>query len=95
MKEDVNEVLAGAIEGVASRNNAEKTLNILANVVLICGILASVVCLFSMIGGERVFNPSGLATTLLIFFSSLISCCLMKVLANISLTLKEINKKLK
>ena len=41
------------------------------------------------------FNPSGFATTIMILISSLVSWSFMKVLANISLTLKDINKKMK
>ena len=41
------------------------------------------------------FTRSGFATTIMILISSLVSWSFMKVLANISLTLKDINKKMK
>lgn len=118
MEENVNEVLGIKEESQvtpevqkedsqntdSSNNSAENTLTVIANVVLVCGILASVICLFTIVWvrnpaytyiDKYMFNPSGFATTIMIVMSSLISWSFMKVLANISLTLKDINKKMK
>lgn len=85
-------------------NGAEKTLSGLADIILIVGIIVTIICLFtlcfvevpkSMYSTEKVFSPSGFATTIMVLFSSLISWSVMCVLANISLTLKELNGKIK
>lgn len=87
-------------------NSAENTLTTIANIVLVCGIIATVICLFTVCFVEQIkpgytyltekaFNPAGFVTTIMVLFSSLISWSLMKVLANISITLKEINQKTK
>lgn len=44
---------------------------------------------------KKIFNLAGFATTIMVLLSSLISWGFLKVLANISLTLKEINHKTK
>lgn len=115
MEENVNDVLGVATENTptvktaaeepkAADNSAEKTLIMIANIVLVCGIIATIVCLFSIVWVEDpswtyrtkyMFNPSGFVTTIMVLFTSLISWSFMKVLANISITLKEINTKTK
>lgn len=105
MEEKVNESMAEnkPLEVKEINNNAEYTLNVIANIVLICGIISTVICLFTIVFKEeshyyfteRVFSPSGFATTIMVLFSSLISWGFLKVLANISLTLKELNSKIK
>lgn len=82
--------------------NIEKILVIIANSILVCGLLAVFICIFCLVfqnrispyGTDIVFNPGGFAITLTILFSTLMSWGLMKVLVNISLTLKKINAKL-
>lgn len=84
-------------------NSAEKTLATIADIILIVGIIVTVICLFtlcfvevpkSMYSTKTEFSPSGFATTVMVLFSSLISWSVMKVLSNISLTLKELNSKI-
>lgn len=113
MEENVNEVL-GVVEnstpgtkGTEAQkvdNSAENTLLTIATIVLICGIIASVVCFCSMViiedpsyhySKHYMFNPAGFATTIMVLLSSLISWGLLKVLANISLTLKDIRGRIK
>lgn len=88
-------------------NSAENTLSVIANIVLVCGIIATVICLFTIVfvdnpdylgldfQSERIFNVEGFVSTFMILFSSVISWSLLKVVANISITLKEINNKTK
>ena len=85
-------------------NSAENTLKVIATIVLVCGIIAAVICLFTVAfiqdpefhyTSKKIFNPAGFATTIMVLLSSLISWGFLKVLANISLTLKEINHKTK
>ena len=86
--------------------SAEVTLLTIATIVLWCGIIASVICLVTLCFievpkpgyhyiTEHKFNPAGFATTIMVLFSSLISWGVLKVLANISITLKSINSKMK
>ena len=85
-------------------NSAEKTLATIADIILVVGIIVTVICLFtlcfvevpkSMYSTKTEFSPSGFATTVIVLFSSLISWSVMKVLSNISLTLKDINSNIK
>ena len=85
-------------------NGAETTLEIIANIVLVCGIIASIICLFNIVWvqnpeyqyiDDKIFSPSGFVTTVMVLASSLISWSFMRVLANISVTLKAMNKKMK
>lgn len=87
-----------------NENSAEKTLATIADIILVVGIIVTAICLFtlcfvevpkSMYSTETKFSPTGFATTVMILFSSLISWSVMHVLANISLTLKELNGKIK
>lgn len=87
--------------------SAENTLSTIANIIVICGIIATLICLFTVVFVENpdymgldfqskhIFNPSGFASTITMVFSILVSWSLLKVIANISITLKEINKKMK
>ncbi len=113
MKENINEVLGVAGKSTSEvfpkaasqdDNSAENTLIVIATIVLVCGIIAAVICLFTVAfiqdpefhyTSKKIFNPAGFATTIMVLLSSLISWGFLKVLANISLTLKEINHKTK
>lgn len=84
--------------------SAENTLNGIAVFTLIAGIIATFICLFTICWirnpeykylDEKIFNPGGFATTVAILIGSLATWALLKVLANISITLKQINKKIK
>ena len=78
---------------------AEKVLSVLSVIILVCGILATLICAFTIttieVHYDTEFNPTGFGITVSILVGSLISWSTMKVLANISITLKEIYKKLK
>ena len=84
--------------------SAEDTLTGVATFVLIAGIIATLVCACTIVVirdpsytyiDEYIFNPEGFAITLGVLLSTLISWASMKVLANISCTLKKINSKIK
>ncbi len=89
-----NSVTPQTTEQNADNNNAENTLSTIAMIILIVGISAAVVCLLSLTTIDGEFNPAGLGLSVLILLSTLISYSIMTVLANISLTLKDINKKI-
>lgn len=83
-------------------NSAENTLNVIAYIVLVFGVIAGLICLFSICWIEDpryhyhtkyIFNPTGFATTVAIFLSSIASWAIMRVLSNISKLLKEIKNK--
>lgn len=101
-----NEKKEVATKETKVNNSAEETLTTVAFTILVLGIITTVICFFSICFvetlkpgyeyvTEKKFNPAGFATTVMIFFTSLISWSIMKVLANISLTLKEMNQKMK
>lgn len=81
-------------------NSAEETLNKVAAIVLFLGFVTTIILLFTLTYidnpnpyiDKKVFNPTGFALTCSTFFSSLIAWAFMRVLANISLTLKDIKK---
>ncbi len=113
MSENVNEILGimpqdevvqkASVKGEkATNNSAENTLITIANIVLVLGILATFICIITIVfvknseyETKHIFNPSGFVITLMVLFSSLISWGFLKVLANISLTLKDMNSKIK
>ena len=89
----------------------EDTLKTIAGFILFLGIIAAIICAFSLVypkvdagytvyghhysDYKREFSASGFATTLTILFTSVISWAIMRVIAEISTTLKESNKKIK
>lgn len=89
----------------------EDTLKTVAGFILVLGIIATIICIFALVypkvdvgytvyghhysDYKREFSATGLATTLTILFTSVISWAVMRVIAEISSTLKEINKKIK
>lgn len=86
--------------------SAEKTLKRMANFILLVGISAAIICLFTICWvevpkagysyiTEKVFSGGGFATTVGILVGSLSIWAIFKVIANISITLKDINKKIK
>lgn len=113
MEENVSDVLGIAekptpetkeAEAQKVDNSAENTLITIAYIVLGCGSVATIICMFTMVVIEDpayhydtkyMFNPAGFATTIMVLLSSLISWGIMTVLANISLTLKDIKGKMK
>ena len=117
MAENENEnAFVSAVEAKAEENpqteaeeldlSAEKTLNGIGVFTLIAGIIATLVCLFTICWvevpksgytylTEKVFSGTGFATTVGVFIGSLLSWAVLRVLANISTSLKEINKKIK
>ena len=102
--ETKNETTAppGAKATESGNNGAENTLETFAYAILFIGILASLICLFTICTTEKhgyysdrtEFNPIGFAVTIATLISSLLSWAFIKVFVNISRTLKEINAKL-
>ena len=94
-------------------NSAEETLNTIAWITLVVGIIATLICLFTVCWTTKTvvtqhftyseditkdvttFNPMGFAMTIGIFLSSLASWAFLRVISNISLTLKDIKNKTK
>ena len=79
--------------------SAEKVLSIIANVVLGIGILVTIILLFTVCWVDSghyyytkdiVFNPIGFATTIGVLLSSIISWALLRVICNISYSLKAL-----
>jgi len=79
---------------------AENTLNTLASIALICGILVAVIQLISTLYisneyGYRVYNPKALEVFVTYIFEIILAWGVLRVIANISKSLKEINSKIK
>lgn len=88
-------------------NAAENVLNVIANVVLWVGLIVTLFCLFTLtttkvvdptyhysIHYDTVFNPGGLVISVGVLLSTVTTWALLKVVANISKNLKEINAKM-
>ncbi|MEJ6682240.1 MAG: hypothetical protein QNL21_09115 [Flavobacteriales bacterium] len=82
--------------------SAENALQAIAATVLIGGIISTIICLFTIVAvdsgkyeyiDDKVFNPAGLATTIGVLLISLTIWASLKVLSNISVSLKVINTK--
>lgn len=107
MSENINEVLNIALETTedvkdVSYLNEEKTLKTIADIVLFVGIISSAILLFTITfitqgeyswERETTFSPSGLVTTLCVLFSSIATWAFFRVISNISISLKELNRK--
>ena len=83
-------------------SNAENALRAIAGIILALGIIATIICAFTITYTnegvyfvEKKANIDGIITTITILFTSVVSWALMRVIADISTTLKEINKKIK
>ena len=82
-------------------NGAENTLVFFANATLIIGIIATLLCFPTLCFTEKYgyssvkeFSPTGFGVTIGVLISSLITWAALKVFANISKTLKEINARM-
>lgn len=79
----------------------EKTLNVIANIVLILGIISSLILFFTialihksyLFGEDQTdLNTSGLVITLGVLLSSIAFWAFFRVISNISISLKELNR---
>lgn len=109
--EDTSHVLENSFsrkKSVTQNNAAENTLNVIATIVLWVEIISALLCLFFLTTKEEmdtnyyysihyttVFNPVGIYMSIGVLLSTLTTWSLLKVIVNISKTLKEINSKLK
>lgn len=78
-------------------NSAERTLSTLATIILICGIISCVILGLAVLLMLADGNPYAfviLVSIAVVLFSTLVPWSIMKVLANMSLTLKDISNKL-
>ncbi|MCQ2287831.1 MAG: hypothetical protein MJZ74_01905 [Muribaculaceae bacterium] len=94
------------ISNTKDENGPENMLKTLATVVMVVGIIGSFICFivlgfvdkpydtYSYSSGKEV-NPGGIMISVVALFTTIVTSCVMKVLANISLSLKDINKKIK
>lgn len=90
------------------RTGAEKTLYMFSNISLVLGIILTFFCAYKLIFIEvphysyyegvkttTEFRWEGLIATLSVFASTIFTWAVLRVQANISMTLKEINNKIK
>lgn len=76
-------------------NSAENTLLSIAQIVLFCGIFVTLICFLVLSIPNNNFDPVGFGITIGVLLSTFMSWAALKVFANISMTLKEINSKMK
>lgn len=85
-------------------NGAENTLKTIAGIILTFGIIATLICAVTLVfvenpeyrySSSKIFSAAGFATTIEVFAGTLITWATLRVFANISITLKEINRKIK
>ncbi len=105
--EYVNENRFSRMKSVYQNNAAENTLSVIATIVLWMGIISALLCLFFLSTKEEidtnyygihyntVFTPVGIYVSIGVLLSTLTTWSFLKVIANISKTLKEINSKLR
>ena len=78
--------------------SAENTLKTIAVVVLVVGIIGTIVLLVTVWNDNSIydkdFNSSALVGAIGVLLGTLITWALLKVLADISINLKEINSKM-
>lgn len=98
MEENKVEVQETAQVKDKKNNTIENTLSVLADIVLVLGVIGAIICFFSLstikVGFHNEFNPVGFGISVSALLSTLISWSIMKALANISLTLKSIRRKM-
>jgi CHASE2 domain-containing sensor protein len=78
-------------------NSAERTLTKMAKIILICGITCSALLGLCFIFLLVSWDPAAfivLPSLVVALFATLVTWSVMKVLANMSMTLKDISKKL-
>lgn len=88
-------------ETVKTELSTESTLKTIANIVLAFGVIATIILLTTTVWvdvgvyiTDIVFNPSALVVSIGVLLGTLISWALLRVLADISINLKEINSKM-
>ena len=87
-------------EILKTETTAEKTLNIIAIVVLLCGIICTLICLFSIsfvadIHGNTEFNAIGFIISIGVLLTSLTIWSVLRVFYEIAINARQINNKIK
>jgi len=88
-------------EEVFKKSNEEKILKIIANILLFLGIVATVVCAFTITYTNiragflryKEISEIGIAITIGVFIFSILVWAFLRVICNISNNLKELNEK--
>jgi len=111
MEENINEVLGvqetkenKTVAEHADTYSHEKTLRTIATIVLWVGIIATIICLFTITSTstvnrwgdtEKEFSMMGLLISILVGISSVTTWAILNVLSNISINLYKIKDSLK
>ena len=87
-------------EEFISKTNAENILNVMSIVTLVCGIIGTLICLFTIAFvfdryGFDKFSPVGLVIAIGVLITSLVTYAILKVIREISINLRQINNKTK
>lgn len=88
-------------------NGPENTIKLFANIILVLGIIATIICgatliyvkKYEWVGYEfkeiREFSPEGIGITILVLLMTFVYWATFRIYVNVSLTLKSIYKKMK
>jgi len=80
---------------------AEVTLNTISIIVLVCGIIGTLICLFTITfveecrGCGKEFSPIGFVISLGVLLTSLTTWATLKIICEIAMNLRQINNKTK
>lgn len=82
-------------KGLNLYRTEESTLIVIANIVIILGVLASIILAFTVIHDKYMgFNPTGLVITLSTLLSSIVTWAVLLCIAKTSKNIREIRNKL-
>lgn len=108
MSENINEVLNVSLDTEIEKKDElslseEMTLRTIADIVLVVGIISSLILFFTItiinVPGsyswetKTGFSAAGMVNTLGVLFSSIAVWAFFRVISNISISLKELNRK--
>ena len=76
---------------------AENTLNVIAIIVLVCGIIGALICLstIAFVGRYNDFEPIGFVVSIGVLLTSLITWAILRIICEIAINLRQINNKAK
>lgn len=83
------------------KTGPEKTLNIIANVTLVCGIIGALILfftntlIFDRLGNLDSFGPAGLVIAFGVLSTSLITWSVLRTFSDISTNIRQVNAKIK
>ena len=78
-------------EKTIAKTGAERTLDVIAVIVLACGIIGTIICLFSIAVYEE--PVTGIITSIVVLLTSLATWAILRILCEIAINIRQINNK--